>query len=154
MKSEHEKFMRLALEEARKGEAKGNPPVGSIIVRDLEIISYGHNLAISELDLTAHAETVALRRAGIKLGNTDLSGSTLYTTFEPCMMCAGAIVVAGVETLVMGGNYNPNFGQYGCYSVEKAFELLDRGNIQVIRGIMVAQCEAITWSHRARTESD
>ena len=50
----------------------------------------------------------------------------------------------------MGGNYNPNYGQYGPYSVEKAFEFLERGDIQVIRGVMVEECEEITWRYRVK----
>ena len=110
MPTDHEKFMEIALEEARKGEAKGNGPVGSVIVKDGVVIAKGFNQAISNLDVTSHAETDAMRNAGPALGHTDLTGCTLYTTFEPCMMCAGAIVFAGIDTLVLGGNYNNNYG--------------------------------------------
>jgi len=151
MASEHEKFMDMALEEARKGEEEGNSPVGTVIVKDGLVIARGHNQAITNLDLTSHAETDALRNAGPALGHLDLSECTLYTTFEPCMMCAGAIVFAGVNTLVMGGNYNPNYGSYGAYSVEKAFELVEQSNnIHVIRGVLVEECEAISWRYRAK----
>lgn len=148
--SEHAKFMRMALDQARKGEAEGNSPIGTIIVKEGKVIATGYNTATSDLDLTAHAETVALRQAGPSLGSLDLAGCILYTTFEPCMMCAGAIVVAGISVVVMGGNYNPNYGQYGPYSVEKAFDLLQRGNIQVIRGVLVEECEEITWRYRVK----
>ena len=154
MPTDHEKFMEIALEEAQKGEAKGNGPVGSVIVKDGVVIARGFNQAISNLDVTSHAETDAMRNAGPALGHTDLSGCTLYTTFEPCMMCAGAIVFAGVETLVMGGNYNHNYGTYGDYSVEKAFEMVERSNIKVIRGVLVNECEAIGWNHRARMKRE
>ena len=151
MSEDHKKFMEMALEEAKIGEQKGNGPVGSVIVKDGVVIAKGHNKAISDLDVTSHAETDALRNAGPALGHTDLTGCTLYTTFEPCMMCAGAIVFAGVNTLVMGGNYNPNYGGYGDYSVEKAFESVERGDaIQVIRGVLVEDCEAMSWVHKAK----
>ena len=150
MAQDHERFMRMALEEARAGEAEGNSPVGSVIVKGGQVVARGHNTANVDLDVTAHAETVALRHGGPALGNLDFSGCILYTTFEPCMMCAGAIVFAGVETLVMGGNYNPNFGVYGDYSVEKAFESVSRGSIQVVRGVLVEECEEITWRDRAK----
>jgi tRNA(adenine34) deaminase len=150
MSTDHERYMRMAVEEAKKGGKLGNPPVGSVIVRDGEIVAKGYNLAHSDLDVTAHAETVALRNGGPKLGNLDFTGCTLYTTYEPCLMCAGAIVFAGVGTLVMGGNYNPNWGKYGDYSVEKAFALVDRAGIKVIRGVLVEECEAMTWEYRAR----
>lgn len=143
MTSEHEKFMEMALEEARGGQAEGNMAVGSVIVKDGQVIARGHNMAATELDLTAHAETTALRNAGPVLGHLDLSGCTLYTTFEPCMMCAGAIVVSGVSTLVMGGNFGPGFRPFGDYTVEKAFQLSQRGDIKVVRGVLVEACEEI-----------
>ena len=151
MSSDHKKYMQMALEEAQIGEQKGNGPVGSVIVKDGVVIAKGHNKAISDLDVTSHAETDALRNAGPALGHTDLTGCTLYTTFEPCMMCAGAIVFAGVSTLVMGGNYNPNYGGYGAYSVEMAFQAVERGDdIEVIRGVLVEECEAMSWQHKAK----
>ena len=143
MQSEHERFMEMALEEARRGKAGGNMAVGSVIVKEGRVIARGHNLATTDQDLTAHAETVALRNAGPALGHLDLSGCTLYTTFEPCMMCAGAIVAAGVSTLVMGGNYNPALRRYGDYAVEKAFALVQRGDIKVVRGVLVEACERV-----------
>ena len=141
--SEHERFMEMALEEARIGKAEGNSAIGSVIVKDGKIIAQGHNTATADLDITAHAETVALRNAGPALGHMDLSGCSLYTTMEPCMMCAGAIVVAGISTLVMGGNYSPMRGSYGEYSVDKAFQLVQRGGVRVVRGVMVQECEEI-----------
>ena len=141
MASDHERFMAMALEEARKAKTEGNSAIGSVIVKDGNIIALGHNRATSDLDITAHAETVALRNAGPALGHMDLSGCSLYTTMEPCMMCAGAIVVSGVNILVMGGNYSPEIGSYGEYSVDKAFELVLRGEVQVVRGVMVQECE-------------
>ena len=150
MSTDHEKYMEIALEEAKIGESKGNGPVGSVIVKDGVVIARGHNQAISNLDVTSHAETDAMKNAGPALGHTDMTGCTLYTTQEPCLMCAGAIVFAGIETLVMGGNYNKHYGTYGDYSVEKAFEMVERGNIQVIRGVMVDECEAIGWNYKVR----
>ena len=143
MQSEHEQFMEMALEEARKGQAKGNMAVGSVIVKDGQVIARGHNLTTSDMDVTAHAETVALRNAGPALGHLDLSGCTLYTTFELCMMCAGAIVFSGVSTLVMGGNFSPTIHRLDGYTVEKAFALAQREDIQVIRGVLVEACEEI-----------
>ena len=129
MPSEHERFMEMALEEARQGKAKGNMAVGSVIVKEGRVIAKGHNLVTTGQDPTAHAETVALRNAGPA------------TTFEPCMMCAGAIVMSGVSTLVMGGNYSSTIRRYGNYSVERAFELVQRGDIEVVRGVLVEECE-------------
>ena len=143
MPSEHERFMEMALEEARQGKAKGNMAVGSVIVKEGRVIAKGHNLVTTGQDPTAHAETVALRNAGPSMERLDLSGCTLYTTFEPCMMCAGAIVTSGVSILVMGGNYSSTIRRYGDYSVERAFELVQRGDIEVVRGVLVEECERI-----------
>ena len=154
MPTDHEKFMEIALEEARKGEAKGNGPVGSVIVKDGVVIAKGFNQAISDLDVTSHAETDALRNAGPALGHTDFSGCTLYTTAEPCMMCAGAIVFAGIDTLVLATSYNPNYGSYGDYTVGKAFEMVERGGIKVIRSVLVDECEAISWNYKVRMKRE
>ena len=145
---EHEKFMEIALKEARLGEAEGNDPVGSVIVQNGEVIAIGRNKARTDLDLTAHAETVALRNVGPLIGHMDLTGCTLYTTFEPCMMCAGAIAFSKVDTVVMGGNYNRHYGGYGDYSVEGALASIGYANVKVIRGVFVEACEEMFWRAR------
>ena len=101
----HERFMRIAMGEARRGAAGGNVAVGSVVVHDENIIARGRNLVVTESDPTAHAETVALRNAGAAMGHTDFSGFTLYTTFEPCPMCCGTILASGVSTLVLGARF-------------------------------------------------
>ena len=97
-----EKFMRLAVAEAEKARARGEVPVGAVIVVDGEVVGRGHNLREIRDDPTAHAEIFALRRAGRMLGSWRLVGATLYVTLEPCVMCIGAIVNARVERLVYG----------------------------------------------------
>jgi tRNA(adenine34) deaminase len=87
MPGDHERFMRMALDEATRGKAEGNVAVGSVIVRGDRVVARGRNLVMSTFDPTAHAETVALREAGQALKLVDFSGCTLYTTFEPCPMC-------------------------------------------------------------------
>ncbi|MDE0459382.1 MAG: nucleoside deaminase [Chromatiales bacterium] len=99
MADAHERFMQIAMEEARRGAAEGNAAVGSVVVRDEHLIARGRNLVATQSDPTAHAETVALRNAGAATGHTDFSGCTLYSTFEPCPMCCGAILASGVSTL-------------------------------------------------------
>ena len=150
MASEHGKFIRMALEEAHIGEGKGEAPVGSVIVKDGQVVARGHNTANSDLDLTAHAEMVALKYAGPALGHTDLTGATLYSTGEPCIMCAGAIVSAGITTVVLGGNYSRYHGQFGDYSVDKALGLVRRGDIQVVRGVLTEECEVMRWNYWAK----
>lgn len=94
--------MRAAIAEARAGAAKGNLPVGSVVVRGGQIVARGHNEVVSGSDPTAHAEVVALRRAGAALGTPLLTGCTLYTTLEPCPMCAAALSWARIERVVIG----------------------------------------------------
>ncbi len=76
--------MRLAIDEAARAGAEGNLAVGSVIIRDNTVVAAGRNLISSTHDPTAHAETVELREAGAALGQPDLSGCTLYTSFQPC----------------------------------------------------------------------
>jgi len=99
---EHASFMREALAEGRAGAALGNLGVGSVVVRDGRILARGYNEVLSGGDPTAHAEVVAIRRAAAGLGTWSLAGTTLYTTLEPCAMCAGALVAARVDRVVIG----------------------------------------------------
>jgi len=87
---------------AERAEAAGEVPVGAVLVRAGELLAEGWNRPIGNRDPTAHAEVMALRSAGEKLGNYRLTGSILYVTLEPCLMCVGAIVHARVARLVYG----------------------------------------------------
>jgi tRNA(adenine34) deaminase len=97
-----ERFMRLALTEARAATDHGDTPVGAVVVRDGEVIATGRNERELRGDPTAHAETIALREAARAVGNWRVLDATLYVTLEPCAMCAGAIVLARVERVVFG----------------------------------------------------
>ncbi len=141
MPEEHERLMRIALEEAARGGAEGNVAVGSIIVQDGTVVARGRNLVTTDSDPTAHAETVALRNAGAALQRTDFSGCTLYTTFEPCPMCCGAILVSGITTLVMGARSAPPERRWGDYSVEALIAHTQRSDqIAVVTGILTQEC--------------
>ena len=105
-------YMLRALELARRAEAEGEVPVGAVLVLDGEIVGEGWNRPIGEQDPSAHAEIMALRDAGSRLGNYRFPGSTLYVTLEPCVMCAGAIVHARVSHLVFGAS-DPKGGAAG-----------------------------------------
>ena len=94
--------MRAALELAREARERGEVPVGAVLVMDGEIVGRGFNQPVSLNDPTAHAEIVALRRAGQDIGNYRLPGSTMYVTIEPCQMCVGAMVHARVARVVYG----------------------------------------------------
>ena len=97
-----EQMMRLALEQAQAARDAGEIPVGAVIARGDEVIALGHNRRELDGDPTAHAEVVAIRAAAKRLGGRRLSGCTLYVTLEPCPMCAGAIVMAGLQRVVYG----------------------------------------------------
>ncbi|MCH2482770.1 MAG: nucleoside deaminase [Gammaproteobacteria bacterium] len=139
--ADHEHYMRIALEEAERGAAEGNAAVGSILVGVERVVARGRNLVTSTSDPTAHAETVALRHAGEQLGHTDFSKLTLYTTFEPCPMCCGAILASGVHTLVMGARHDLTKSRWGAYTVETLLELTNRADqLIVITGILTQAC--------------
>ena len=141
---DHESFMRLALEEAQRAADEGNAGVGSVIVRDGELIARGRNLVPVTKDPTAHAETVALREAAAALGTDDMAGCALYTTFEPCPMCCGALMNANIATLVMGGRPSADQTGWGDYTVERLLEMSawdDR--MEVVTGVLVDECMGI-----------
>ena len=97
-----ERYMRLALEEAKKAFAQGEVPVGCVIVADGQVVGRGHNLTETLADVTAHAEIQAITAAANTLGGKYLNDCTLYVTLEPCVMCAGAIGWAQVQRVVYG----------------------------------------------------
>ena len=98
--SNHEQFMHKALEQARLAEESGEVPVGAVIVHNDKVIAACHNLRETLGDPTAHAEILALREAASLLGTRRLSGCSMYVTLEPCPMCAGAIVMANLDTCI------------------------------------------------------
>ena len=97
-----ERYMQLAIAEARKAYAMGEVPVGCIIVADEQIVGRGHNLTETLADVTAHAEMQAITAAASTLGGKYLAQCTLYVTVEPCVMCAGAIGWAQIKRVVYG----------------------------------------------------
>ena len=97
-----ERYMQLALAEARKAYAMGEVPVGCVIVADGQIVGRGYNLTETLDDVTAHAEMQAITAAASTLGGKYLTQCTLYVTVEPCVMCAGAIGWAQVKRVVYG----------------------------------------------------
>ena len=137
----HPGYMREALIEARKAYALGEVPIGAIVVLSGEIIGRGHNLREVLKDSTAHAEIVAMREAAQILGDWRLAGAALYSTIEPCPMCAGAIVQFRVKTLVYGAA-DPKAG-----AVDSLVDLVrdPRFNhrVEVISGVLEEDCAEI-----------
>jgi tRNA(adenine34) deaminase len=139
-----EKWMRLALEEAALARAAGEVPVGAVIVRGEELLAKGHNSPIVLSDPSAHAELIVIRRAAAEIGNYRLAGTTLYTTLEPCLMCAGAILQSRIERLVFGAA-DPKSG-----AVVSLYRIFDdrRMNhaVAVTEGILHEACAEILSS--------
>jgi len=114
-----QRFMRRALELARQAESAGEVPVGAVIVREGLLLGEGWNQPISSCDPTSHAELGALREASARVKNYRFPGSTLYVTLEPCVMCAGAIVLARIDRVVFAAR-DLRFG-----AVRSKFRLAD-----------------------------
>ena len=133
---QHARFMGQALEEARVACAEGNAAVGSVIVKGDRVVGRGRNLVQTSGDPTAHAETVAIRDVCGQLETTDLSGSTCYTTMEPCPMCCWAIVVAGIDRVVLGARHvDAENATVGDYTVEGLVAMTGR-DLELTTGIM------------------
>jgi len=139
--TDDERWMREALALARQSDEAGEVPVGAVIVRNGTIIGRGHNQPISTCDPTAHAEIMALREAASTVANYRLEGATLYSTVEPCVMCAGALVHARVQRLVFGTR-DLRFG-----GVRSKFRLADseilNHRVEVVEGVAGADCAAL-----------
>ncbi len=106
------KFMKIALEEAKIAAQEGEMPVGAVIVKDGEVIATGHNLRNVSHDPTLHAEIVAIRKAAELLSDWRLSDCDLYVTLEPCVMCSGAIINSRMRSVYFGA-YDAEYGAAG-----------------------------------------
>lgn len=128
--------MERALALARASQTQGEVPVGAVLVYQGELIAEGSNRPVSSCDPTSHAEIEALRQAAAKLNNYRLPGSALYVTLEPCVMCAGAIVLARVERLIFAAR-DIRFG-----AVRSMFRLADsellNHRVRVEEGLLAA----------------
>ena len=134
-------FMRVALGQALAAAASGEVPVGAVLVRGEEIVAAGHNAPIVSHDATAHAEIAVLRAAGRALGSYRLTGTTLYVTLEPCVMCASAVVHARVRRLVFGA-WDPRAG--GAGSIVNVFSLPGLNHrVDVFGGVLMVECAAL-----------
>ena len=139
--AEDERWMRRALEEARGALARGDVPVGAVIVRAGELLSASANRTVADGDATAHAEVLAIREASRAHESWRLDDCKLYVTLEPCAMCAGALVLSRMERVVFGA-WDEKAGMSG--SVE---DLLRHPRLnhrpQVRGGVLGAECGAL-----------
>ena len=135
-------LVRAALVEARVALAEGEVPIGAVVVDPLgAVIAAAHNERETHADPTAHAEVVALRRAGAALGTWQLTGCTLAVTLEPCTMCAGALVLARVGRLVFGA-WDPKAGAVGSrWDLVRDRRLNHRP--EVVAGVCEDECAAL-----------
>jgi tRNA(adenine34) deaminase len=134
-------FLRAALAEARAAEAAGEVPIGAVIVRNGMVIATGNNRVLRDSDPSAHAEIVALRRAGQALGNYRLDDCELYATLEPCAMCAGAILHARIARLVYAAD-DPKAGACGSVLSVLNHPQLNH-KLEVVRGLLAAECASL-----------
>ena len=148
--AQDEAFMQLAIEEARAAEAAGEVPVGAVIVSPTgEVVARGNNQVLRASDPTAHAEIVALRAAGLAVDNYRLLGCTLYTTLEPCAMCAGAILHARIARLVYAAP-DPKAGACGSVLTVMNHPALNH-RVEVVSSVLAEECSAhLTAFFRAR----
>ena len=134
-------YLELALAEARAAEAADEVPVGAVVVLDDMIIGAGCNQVITNSDPTAHAEVMAIRAAGRKLGNYRLEGCTLYSTLEPCAMCAGAMLHARIARLVYAAA-DPKAGACGSVLAVLNHPQLNH-RVEVTSGLLAEECGAM-----------
>lgn len=138
---EKEYFMKKALLEAKKAYDKEEVPIGAVIVKDGKIIARAHNLKEIEKDTTKHAELLAIQKASKKIGAWRLSECELYTTLEPCSMCAGAIINARIKKVYIGAK-DEKTGAAG--SVLNLFEDYKFNHkVEIETGVLEEECSQI-----------
>src|SRR3989475_6245051 len=138
---QHERWMREALQAAHEAQARDEVPVGTCVVIGDERLAVAGNRTRTDCDPTAHAEIVALREAARKLGNYRLADAVVYSTLEPCAMCAGALIQARVKLLVYGATDEK------AGAVESHFQICDAGQlnhrVEVIKGVLATECREL-----------
>lgn len=142
MEEPDEHFMRLAIRAAAEAGFIGEVPIGSVIAAsDGRILASAGNRTITDSDPTAHAEVLAIRSAAEAIGNYRLNGATVFSTIEPCVMCAGALINARVARIVFGA-HDERFG-----GVETHFRICDspllNHRIEITSGVLADECRAL-----------
>jgi tRNA(adenine34) deaminase len=139
--NEHETWMAYAFKEAEKAYEQNEIPIGAVVVFQNKIVGRGFNQIEMLQDPTAHAEMIAITAAVATIGSKWLNGATLYVTLEPCPMCAGAVVLSRMQTLVFGAS-DPKTGACGSLMNIAQDERLNH-RVEIVHGIMEVKCSAI-----------
>ena len=138
---DHNYYMEMALEEARRAYEKGEVPIGAVLVVDGEVVARGHNTREETQQALNHAEMIAIKKACEKQGFWRLDNSYLYTTIEPCVMCSGAIVQARVENVIYGAK-DPKYGCCGsCMDLVSDNKFNHQAT--VISGVLEDECSLL-----------
>ena len=142
MSETDEKWMRVAIEAAERARSMNEVPIGACVVSESgELLATGCNMTITNTDPTGHAEIVAIRAAAANIGNYRLNGATVYSTIEPCAMCAGALVTARVRRLVFGALDERFGGVETHFGIGVGDELNHR--IEVESGVLEDDCRSL-----------
>jgi tRNA(adenine34) deaminase len=136
-----ERFMRLALDQAKIAEENGDVPIGAVIVHQNQIIGKAYNQREQLKDPTAHAEIIALTQAAAALQSWRLTGCTMYVTLEPCPMCAGALVLARIDRLVYGCDDPKTGACKSLYNIVQDERLNHR--LEVTTGVLADDCSRL-----------
>ena len=146
--NDHERFMAMAIMEGKIGAAAGEQPFGAVVARGAELICKARSLKVGTFDATAHSETLAIKAATQKLRQRSLPDCVFYATCEPCPMCLGAILNAGIKTLVIGARkhqlrrFATQAFNFKNYTVE-AFAEMVGWDLTVIDGVLGEECVAL-----------
>jgi tRNA(adenine34) deaminase len=149
-----QRYMKMAIEQARIAEENGDVPIGAVIVHENQIIGKAYNQREQLVDPTAHAEIIALTQAAAALQSWRLNGCTIYVTLEPCPMCAGALVLARIERLVYGCD-DPKTG-----AVKSLYNIVQDGRLnhrlKVTSGVLADECSLLLqeFFQRRRIENN
>ena len=138
---EKEKFMKAALKEAQKAYEKEEVPIGVVIVKDDKIIAKAHNLKEIKKDTTEHAEIRAIKKASKKLDSWRLLDCEMYTTLEPCPMCAGAIIQSRIKKVYIGAMDEKTGAAGSVLNLFKDYKF--NHNVEIESGILEEQCKTI-----------
>ena len=150
---EHERWMREALRAAREAQARNEVPIGTCIVSGNELLAVAGNRTRTDCDPTAHAEIVALREAARQSGNYRLADAVVYSTIEPCAMCAGALIQARVGLLVYGATDERAGAVASHFHICDSDQLNHR--VEVIEGVLGSECrELMQEFFRARRKDE